>query len=73
MTLIYANTLRAEGFKVNAVSPGLVPTDQNAAAPFPRGDRTTDDGAVVPVALATIPADGPTGVFLGPDNDVIPW
>jgi NAD(P)-dependent dehydrogenase (short-subunit alcohol dehydrogenase family) len=73
MTLIYANALRAEGIKVNAVSPGLVPTDQNAAAPFPRGDRTTADGAVTPVALATIPVDGPTGVFLGPDGDVIPW
>jgi len=73
MTLVYANALRAEGIKVNAVSPGLVPTDQNAAAPFPRGDRTTADGAVVPVALATIPADGPTGVFLGPNRDVIPW
>jgi NAD(P)-dependent dehydrogenase (short-subunit alcohol dehydrogenase family) len=75
LTLIYANALRADGIKVNATSPGLVPTDQNAAATFPRGDRTTADGAVVPVLLATIPADGPTGVFRGPDslNEVIPW
>ncbi|GAB3961782.1 SDR family NAD(P)-dependent oxidoreductase [Actinoallomurus acanthiterrae] len=75
LTLIYANALRADGIKVNAVSPGLVPTDQNAAATFPRGDRTTADGAVVPTLLATIPADGPTGVFRGPDSpdDVIPW
>lgn len=75
LTLIYANALRAEGVKVNAVSPGLVPTDQNAAATFPRGERTTADGAVVPTLLATIPADGPTGVFRGPDSldDVIPW
>jgi NAD(P)-dependent dehydrogenase (short-subunit alcohol dehydrogenase family) len=75
LTLIYAGALRADGIKVNAVSPGLVPTDQNAAATFPRGDRTTADGAVVPVLLATIPADGPTGVFRGPDSldDVIPW
>ncbi|MFB9837835.1 SDR family oxidoreductase [Actinoallomurus acaciae] len=75
LTLIYANALRAEGIKVNAAGPGLVPTDQNAAVPFPRGDRTTADGAVVPALLATIPADGPTGVFRGPDSleDVIPW
>jgi NAD(P)-dependent dehydrogenase (short-subunit alcohol dehydrogenase family) len=75
VTLIYANALRADGIKVNAVSPGLVPTDQNAAATFPRGDRTTADGAVVPTLLATIPADGPTGAFRGPDSldDVIPW
>jgi NAD(P)-dependent dehydrogenase (short-subunit alcohol dehydrogenase family) len=75
LTLIYANALRADGIKVNAVSPGLVPTDQNAAATFPRGDRTTADGALVPTLLATIPADGPTGVFRGPDSldGVIPW
>ncbi|CAM3543906.1 SDR family oxidoreductase [Kibdelosporangium persicum] len=75
LTLVYAKALQADGIKVNAVSPGLVPTDQNAAAPFPRGDRTTADGAVVPVTLATIPADGPTGVFRGPNSpsDVIPW
>ncbi|MCE7009818.1 SDR family NAD(P)-dependent oxidoreductase [Kibdelosporangium philippinense] len=72
LTLIYANALRADGIKVNAVSPGMVPTDQNAAAPFPRGNRTTADGAAVPVQLATIPVDGPTGTFLGPDG-VIPW
>jgi NAD(P)-dependent dehydrogenase (short-subunit alcohol dehydrogenase family) len=75
VTLIYANALRADGIKVNAVSPGLVATDQNAAATFPRGERTTADGAVVPVLLATISADGPTGVFRGPNSldDVIPW
>lgn len=72
LTLIYANALRADGIKVNAVSPGMVPTDQNAAAPFPRGNRTTADGAEIPVSLVTIPADGPTGVFHGPDG-VIPW
>jgi NAD(P)-dependent dehydrogenase (short-subunit alcohol dehydrogenase family) len=75
LTLLYADALRADGIKVNAVSPGMVPTDQNAAATFPRGERTTADGAVVAVQLATIPADGPTGVFRGPDRlvDVIPW
>ncbi|SDM30286.1 SDR family NAD(P)-dependent oxidoreductase [Allokutzneria albata] len=75
VTLFYANAFRADGIKVNAVSPGLVPTDQNTAAPFPRGDRTTADGAAVPVQLATLPVDGPTGVFRGPNSvdEVIPW
>ncbi|POM22557.1 Rhamnolipids biosynthesis 3-oxoacyl-[acyl-carrier-protein] reductase [Actinomadura rubteroloni] len=72
LTLIYADALRADGIKVNAVSPGMVPTDQNAAAPFPRGDRTPSDGTRVPTLLATIPADGPTGTFHGPDA-TIPW
>jgi NAD(P)-dependent dehydrogenase (short-subunit alcohol dehydrogenase family) len=75
LTLIYANALRTDGIKVNAVSPGPVPTDQNAAATFPRGDRTPADGALVPTLLAMIPADGPTGAFRGPDtlDDIIPW
>jgi NAD(P)-dependent dehydrogenase (short-subunit alcohol dehydrogenase family) len=75
MTLIYASALRADGIKVNAATPGLVPTDLNSSASVPRGDRTTADGAVVPVLLATLPADGPTGVFRGPGSldDVAPW
>ncbi|GAA4236393.1 SDR family NAD(P)-dependent oxidoreductase [Actinomadura meridiana] len=75
LTVVYANSLRAKGIKVNAVGPGFVPTEQNAAAPFPRGDRTVGDGAAVPVLLATLPADGPTGTFRGPDalEEVIPW
>ena len=75
LTLVYAEALRADGIKVNAATPGLVPTDLNRAASVPRGHRTTADGAVVPVLLATIPADGPTGVFRGPGSldDVAPW
>ncbi|WP_433323283.1 SDR family oxidoreductase [Spirillospora sp. CA-294931] len=75
LTLIYAHALRGDGIKVNATSPGMVPTDQNADAPFPRGERTTAEGAAVPVLLATLPDDGPTGTFRGPDTleEVIPW
>ncbi|ONI73235.1 dehydrogenase [Actinosynnema sp. ALI-1.44] len=75
LTLLYADALRADGIKVNAASPGAVPTDQNTGAAFPLGDRTTADGARVPVLLATLPADGPTGSFRGPDSvdNVIPW
>lgn len=75
LTLMYADALHADGIKVNATSPGLVPTDGNTAATFPRGDRTTADGAVVPVLLAMIAADGPNGTFRGPDSldEIIPW
>ncbi|MFF0271152.1 SDR family oxidoreductase [Kribbella sp. NPDC004536] len=75
LTLVYASALRADGIKVNAATPGLVPTDLNTQASVPRGTRTVADGAVVPVALATLPADGPTGVFRGPGSldDVAPW
>jgi NAD(P)-dependent dehydrogenase (short-subunit alcohol dehydrogenase family) len=75
LTLVYASALRADGIKVNAATPGLVPTDLNSQASVPRGERTVTDGAAVPVALATLPADGPTGVFRGPDSldAVAPW
>lgn len=75
LTLVYASALRADGIKVNAATPGLVPTDLNTQASVPRGERTVADGAAVPVALATLPADGPTGVFRGPESlsDVAPW
>ncbi|MFG1907959.1 SDR family NAD(P)-dependent oxidoreductase [Kribbella sp. NPDC048928] len=75
LTLVYASALRADGIKVNAATPGLVPTDLNSQAAVPRGTRTVADGAAVPVALATLPADGPTGVFRGPQSldDVAPW
>ncbi|MEU4197453.1 SDR family oxidoreductase [Kribbella sp. NPDC026611] len=75
LTLVYASALRADGIKVNAATPGLVPTDLNTQAAVPRGSRTTADGAVVPVALAMLPVDGPTGVFRGPESlaDVAPW
>jgi hypothetical protein len=43
-------------------------TDLNTEATVDRGQRTPADGAVVPVLLATIPADGPTGVFRGPSS-----
>ncbi|MGW7685760.1 SDR family oxidoreductase [Kribbella sp. NPDC054772] len=75
LTLVYASALRVDGIKVNAATPGLVPTDLNTQASVPRGTRTVEDGAAVPVALATLPADGPTGVFRGPESlsDVAPW
>ncbi|HEY4568252.1 MAG TPA: SDR family oxidoreductase [Kribbella sp.] len=75
LTLVYASALRADGIKVNAATPGLVPTDLNTQASVSRGSRTVEDGAAVPVALATLPADGPTGVFRGPESldDVAPW
>jgi NAD(P)-dependent dehydrogenase (short-subunit alcohol dehydrogenase family) len=74
LTVLYAAALRADGIKVNAATPGLVPTDLNVAAPIPRGSRTVADGAAAPVYLATLPPDGPTGVSRGPNpDDSIPW
>ncbi|WHT20714.1 SDR family oxidoreductase [Crossiella sp. CA-258035] len=72
VTLLYANALRPDGVLVNAVSPGLVATDLNAGSPFPRGERTPAEGAALPIRLALLGADGPTGQFWGEDG-IIPW
>jgi NAD(P)-dependent dehydrogenase (short-subunit alcohol dehydrogenase family) len=73
LTLIYANALRADGILVNAAGPGYVATDMNDH----QGVLTVQEGARVPVALATLGADGPTGTFVGDDGSPtgapLPW
>ncbi|EQB00494.1 SDR family oxidoreductase [Sphingobium baderi] len=75
-TVIFAYELRDTAIKVNAVSPGIVATDLNGAG----ADRligrpgygSPEDGAVLVVACATMPDDGPTGAFFGPGG-LIGW
>jgi NAD(P)-dependent dehydrogenase (short-subunit alcohol dehydrogenase family) len=73
VTLTYANELRGMGILVNAASPGFVATDINGR----NGVLSTEQGAHIPVLLATLRQDGPTGTFLGedgtPDGQVLPW
>ena len=73
VTVTYANELRSQGILVNAVSPGSVATDQNGH----RGVLTPDQGAELPVWMATLPAGGPTGIAVTADNDLVqhplPW
>jgi NAD(P)-dependent dehydrogenase (short-subunit alcohol dehydrogenase family) len=66
LTLMYARDLVAEGILVNAVCPGFVATDLNGH----RGLLTPAEGARSAVAMATIPADGPTGTFTDVDGPV---
>jgi NAD(P)-dependent dehydrogenase (short-subunit alcohol dehydrogenase family) len=73
VTLTYANELRDHGILVNAVSPGSVATDQNGH----QGILTPDQGAKLPVLMATLPDDGPTGTAVTADTDLtqhpLPW
>ncbi|MFF5977099.1 SDR family oxidoreductase [Streptomyces sp. NPDC012769] len=73
VTLAYANELRGTGILVNAASPGFVATDINGH----HGRLTTEQGAHIPVLLATLPDDGPTATFLGedgtPEGQVLDW
>jgi NAD(P)-dependent dehydrogenase (short-subunit alcohol dehydrogenase family) len=73
VTVTYANELRGQGILVNAVSPGSVATDQNGH----QGVLTPDQGARLPIQMATLPADGPTGTAVTADTDLtqhpLPW
>lgn len=71
LTLFYAQTLAPEGFKVNALAPGLRATDLNARAAASDGDPA--EGAAGAVGLALLPDDGPTGGFFSWDGTPVPW
>jgi NAD(P)-dependent dehydrogenase (short-subunit alcohol dehydrogenase family) len=69
LTVQLAYKLRETGIKVNSVSPGFVDTDMNGH----RGTLTVEEGAAVPVRLALLPADGPTGGFFDDQAAHYPW
>lgn len=71
LTVFYAQALAAEGFKVNALAPGLRKTDLNATAAASGGDPA--EAATGAVQLALLPDDGPTGQFLSWDGTPVPW
>jgi NAD(P)-dependent dehydrogenase (short-subunit alcohol dehydrogenase family) len=73
VTITYSNELRDQGILVNAVSPGSVATDQNGH----RGLLTPDQGAQLPITMATLPVGGPTGIAVTADTNLaqhpLPW
>lgn len=68
ITVFLASELRSTNITVNAVSPGYVVTDLNGHSGF----LTPEQGAMLPVTFALLPADGPTGGFFEGDT-TIPW
>jgi NAD(P)-dependent dehydrogenase (short-subunit alcohol dehydrogenase family) len=68
-TVTLAQALADTPIKVNAAGPGYTPTDLNRHLPAaqpgwtPPPTQTPDDAARVPVRLALLPADGPTGAY----------
>lgn len=77
LTAMYAKELKDTAIKVDAANPGFTDTDFNDH----RGIRTVEEGAEPSVYLATLPADGPSGVLWGhlwrTDREggygVLPW
>jgi NAD(P)-dependent dehydrogenase (short-subunit alcohol dehydrogenase family) len=61
ITAMYAKELRDTPIKVNAANPGYCATDLNGHSGF----LTAEQGATVSVHLATLPENGPTGLFWG--------
>jgi NAD(P)-dependent dehydrogenase (short-subunit alcohol dehydrogenase family) len=71
LTVFYAQALASEGFKVNALAPGLRATNLNARAAASGGDPA--EAAAAAVRLALLPDDGPTGEFFSWDGTIAPW
>jgi NAD(P)-dependent dehydrogenase (short-subunit alcohol dehydrogenase family) len=71
LTVFYAQALASEGFKVNALAPGLRATSLNARAAASGGDPA--EAAAGAVRLALLPDDGPTGEFFSWDGTIAPW
>jgi NAD(P)-dependent dehydrogenase (short-subunit alcohol dehydrogenase family) len=71
LTVYYAQALASEGFKVNALAPGLRATALNARAAASGGDPA--EAAAGAVRLALLPDDGPTGEFFSWDGTTAPW
>ena len=61
ITAMYAKDLRDTPIKVNAANPGYTKTDLNRNSGF----RSVTEGAEASVYLATLPADGPSGILWG--------
>ena len=61
ITAMYARELRDTPIKVNAANPGYTKTDLNRNSGF----RSVTEGAEASVYLATLSADGPSGILWG--------
>jgi len=68
MTVALAKDLRNTPIKVNSADPGFTATDMNGHT----GPKTPQQAALVPVRLAMLPPDGPTGGYFD-ENGPVPW
>ncbi|WP_030320351.1 SDR family oxidoreductase [Streptomyces sp. NRRL B-3229] len=71
LTVLYSQTLAEEGFKVNALAPGIRATDLNPLAAAAGNDPA--EAAQAATHLALLPDDAPTGAFFSWDGTPVPW
>ncbi|MET9859062.1 SDR family oxidoreductase [Streptomyces smyrnaeus] len=71
LTVWYAQTLAEDGFKINALAPGVRATGLNPRAAAVGGDPA--EAAQGALRLALLPDDGPTGGFFSWDGSPVPW
>ena len=69
-TIALAAELKAEGVRVNLVTPALIATQLNNHI---AGGGTVREGALSLLPWTLIDKDGPTGKFFGPDGKEFPW
>jgi len=73
LTVLYANALADDGFKVNALAPGFRRTNLNGPARASSAAGDPAEGAAGAVRLAQLPDDGPSGGFFSWDGTTVPW
>lgn len=66
LTVQYARAL--PNFRINAADPGYTATGFNAH----RGLQTVEEGTEAIIHLATLPPEGPTGIFVD-RHGLVPW
>jgi NAD(P)-dependent dehydrogenase (short-subunit alcohol dehydrogenase family) len=66
----HAQALAADGFKVNALAPGLRATNLNTRAAASDGDPAEAPAGAVRLAL--LPDDGTTGQFFSWNGSAVP-
>lgn len=71
LTVLYSQTLAEDGFKVNALAPGIRATDLNPLAAAAGNDPA--EAAQAATHLALLPDDAPTGGFFSWDGTPVPW
>ena len=68
-TVHLAHELQDTNIKVNSAHPGWIKTDMGTD----EGELTIDEGAAMPVWLATLPKDGATGGYFDENRQPMPW